>query len=273
MKVVLFCGGQGLRLREYSDRVPKPMVPVGPRPIMWHLMKYYAHYGHTEFILCLGHQGEVIKDYFLNYNEATSNDFVLQAGGNHDGDRRGRNIKMLGRDIDNWTITFVDTGLKSNVAERMCAVREHLGGDEWFLANYSDNVSDVHLPTMIEEAKQRDMTATFAAVYPAQTFHTVQYGKDGLVDDISDVRRRDLRINGGFFVLNQRIFDVIEPGEDMVFEPFRRLIAQRKLWAHEHHGFWAAMDTFKEKMELDDMCAHGNAAWEVWKKPIEGCKP
>ncbi|MEM6313271.1 MAG: sugar phosphate nucleotidyltransferase, partial [Planctomycetota bacterium] len=104
MKVVLFCGGQGLRLREYSDRVPKPMVPVGPRPIMWHLMKFYAHYGHTEFILCLGHQGDVVKDYFLTYNEAKSNDFILH-GGSQDGDRRGRQVEMLGRDIDDWTIT------------------------------------------------------------------------------------------------------------------------------------------------------------------------
>ncbi|MEM8873291.1 MAG: sugar phosphate nucleotidyltransferase [Planctomycetota bacterium] len=270
MKVVLFCGGQGLRLREYSDRVPKPMVPVGPRPIMWHLMKYYAHFGHTDFILALGHQGEVIKDYFLNYNEAASNDFILH-GGSKDGDRRGRNVEMLGRDIDNWTITFVDTGLKANIGERLCAVREHLGTDEWFLANYSDNLSDVDLPDMIERAKRKDMTATFAAVYPAQTFHTVAYDHDGTVSDISDVRQRDLRINGGFFVLNQRVFDVIEPGEELVLEPFGRLIQQKKLKAYQHPGFWAAMDTFKEKMALDDMVTEGVAPWEVWKKGDGRC--
>ncbi|MEM6315362.1 MAG: glucose-1-phosphate cytidylyltransferase, partial [Planctomycetota bacterium] len=234
------------------------------------LMKFYAHYGHTEFILCLGHQGDVVKDYFLTYNEAKSNDFILR-GGSQDGDRRGRQVEMLGRDIDDWTITFIDTGINTNVAQRLCAVREHLGDDEWFLCNYSDNLSDVNLPDMIKQAKANDMTATFAGVYPAQTFHTVKYNNDGVVSLIADVRQRDLRINGGFFVLNQRIFDVIGPDDDLVTAPFDRLIEQRKLQAYEHQGFWAAMDTFKEKMVLDDMVAKGAGPWEVWKKEDPAC--
>src|ERR687889_1700501 len=128
MKVVLFCGGQGLRLRDYSENVPKPMVPIGYRPIMWHLMKYYAHHGHKDFILCLGHKADVIKDFFLNYSEALANDFVLTDGGRH--------VELLSSDIGEWRITFVDTGLHSNIGERLAAVRHHLDEEDHFLATY-----------------------------------------------------------------------------------------------------------------------------------------
>ncbi len=146
MKVVLFCGGQGLRLREFSETLPKPMVPIGHRPIIWHLMKYYAHYGHRDFILCLGHKSDVIKSYFRNYDETVSNDFVLRDG--------GRSVQLLNADIQNWSITFVDTGIQASVGERLRAVREHLRGEDWFLANYSDGLSDVPLPSLIEHFKQ-----------------------------------------------------------------------------------------------------------------------
>ena len=140
MKVVLFCGGQGMRLREYGDHVPKPMVPIGYRPILWHLMKYYAHYGHKDFILCLGHKADVIKDYFLNYNESRQQRFRAVEGG-------GRTSTCCNSDIDDWNITFVDTGINSNIGERLKAVRAHLEGEEMFLANYGDNLSDLPLPS------------------------------------------------------------------------------------------------------------------------------
>src|SRR6516164_4239344 len=133
MKVVLFCGGLGTRMREYSETVPKPMVQIGPRPIIWHVMKYYAHYGHRDFILCLGYKGNSIKDYFLHYDEAVSNDFVWSHG--------GRKIEYLNRDIDDWRITFVETGIHSTIGERLKAVESHLAGEEVFLANYSDGLS------------------------------------------------------------------------------------------------------------------------------------
>ena len=142
MKVVLFCGGAGMRLQGYADDVPKPMVTIGTRPIIWHLMKYYAHFGHKDFILCLGHKGNVIKDYFLHYDESVSNDFVWSQG--------GKNIEYLNRDIDDWKITFVETGANSNVGERLKAVESHLRGEEMFLANYGDGLSDVSLPAMVE---------------------------------------------------------------------------------------------------------------------------
>src|SRR5258706_5296962 len=141
MKVVLFCGGLGLRLRDVSEEIPKPMVVVGYRPILWHVMKYYAHFGHKDFILCLGYKSEVVKNYFLNYSEALSNDFVLSGG--------GRDLQLLGKDIEDWRITFVDTGTLSSIGQRLLAVRDHLAGEETFLANYSDGLSDLDLPRMI----------------------------------------------------------------------------------------------------------------------------
>ena len=143
MKVVLFCGGAGMRLRGYIDDVPKPMALIGTRPILWHLMKYYAHFGHKDFILCLGYKGNVIKDYFLHYDESVSNDFVWSQG--------GKKIDFINRDIDDWTITFVETGISANIGERLKAVEPYLRNEEMFLANYGDGLSDLKLPVMIDE--------------------------------------------------------------------------------------------------------------------------
>jgi glucose-1-phosphate cytidylyltransferase len=165
MKVVLFCGGLGTRLKEYSDTIPKPMVDIGFRPLMWHLMKYYAHYGHTEFILCLGHQGDVIKKYFLNYNECLSNDFVLTDG--------GRTIKLLNQDIADWTITFADTGQNANIGQRLMAVRRFLGDDETFMANYADGLTDLDLAAYMDFFERSGRIASFLQVRPSQTFHVV----------------------------------------------------------------------------------------------------
>ena len=262
MKVVLFCGGQGLRLRDYSENVPKPMVPVGYRPIMWHLMKFYAHYGHKDFVLCLGHKADVIKDYFLNYNEAVTNDFVLRKG--------GRDLQLLSTDIDSWSITFVDTGIDSNIGQRLLRVREHLAGEERFLANYSDNVCDVDLPTVIEHHRRSGKVASFVSVAPSQSFHVVRADEQsGLVREINPVTACDIRINGGFFTFKQEIFDHIREGEELVVEPFQRLIAQQQLIAYRHDGFWACMDTFKEKQVLEDVYAKGRAPWKVWDPKVK----
>ena len=158
MKVVLFCGGLGMRIREYSDEVPKPMVPIGYRPILWHVMKYYAHFGHKEFILCLGYKADVIKKYFLNYDECLSNDFTLSGAGN---------IALANSDIHDWKISFVDTGMSTNIGGRLRAVREYIGDDEYFLANYSDNLTDVPLPEMIENFEGKNRVASFLCVRPS----------------------------------------------------------------------------------------------------------
>jgi glucose-1-phosphate cytidylyltransferase len=256
MKVVLFCGGFGMRMREYSEAVPKPMVPIGYRPILWHVMKYYAHYGHKDFVLCLGYKSDVIKNYFLDYNECVSNDFVLSKG--------GKTLELLSQDIDDWRITFVDTGLTSNIGQRLKCVEKHLQEEEFFLANYSDGLSDVPLPKVIETLKQSGKIACFVSVKPKASFHLIQADDGGLVTGIEHITRGGARINGGFFVFRRELFRYMREGEELVEEPFRRLIKERQLIMYKHEGYWACMDTFKEKQELEDIFAQGKAPWAIW---------
>ena len=256
MKVVLFCGGQGMRLRDYSEEIPKPMVPVGHRPILWHLMKYYAHFGHKDFILCLGYGAQSIKKYFLEYDEAASNDFVLREG--------GRKKELLGSDIDDWTITFVDTGLYSQIGERLRRVKEHLEGEEYFLANYADGLTNLDLNSYVDSFKQMDRVAGFLAVRPPQSYHVARVD-NGEVVGMGPIADEDVWLNGGYFVFRQEVFDFIEPGEDLVAEPFHRMIENRSVYAHRFQDFWSPMDTFKERTYLDDLYNTGPAPWAVWK--------
>lgn len=255
MKVVLFCGGAGMRLRGYADDVPKPMVHIGTRPILWHLMKYYAHFGHKDFILCLGYKGNVIKEYFLNYDESVSNDFVWSQG--------GKKVQFLNRDIDDWTITFVETGANSNIGERLKAVEPYLDGEEMFLANYGDGLSDLELPPMIEEFRRSGAIGSMLLVQPTSSFDLVETEPGGIVAKISPTRDSGIWINGGFFVLRQEIFEHIHPGEELVREPFQRLIDQQALLAYQCPGFWQCMDTFKDKQVLEEL-NQGAAPWKVW---------
>lgn len=259
MKVVLFCGGLGMRLREYSESIPKPMVPIGPRPVLWHLMKYYAHYGHKDFIICLGHGAGVIKNYFLNYNECESNDFVLEKG--------GEELKLVTTDIQDWRITFVDTGLNSNIGQRLMAVAKYVEHEEMFLANYSDGLTDLPLPKMIEEfSLDQHLTGMFACVRPRQSFHLVSLDDTRLVTSIEEMSRSGLYVNGGFFIFRGDVIRSIERGEELVHEPFNRLIKEKRLKGYPYNGFWMAMDTFKDKQNLDDLYARALAPWEVWKQ-------
>lgn len=255
MKVVLFCGGLGTRMREYSETIPKAMVDIGYRPIIWHLMKYYASYGHKDFILCLGYKGDYIKNYFLNYNECLSNDFVLAKG--------GREIKLFNSDISDWTITFADTGLNSNIGQRLKAVEKYLEGEEVFMANYSDGLTGLCLPEYLEYFMRQNKVASFLSVKPSQSFHIVKIGEENRVISIDPVNAGDLWINGGFFVFKKEIFDYMRDGEELVQEPFKRLIAANQLITYPYHGFWACMDTFKEKQMFDDLFRAGKMPWVV----------
>jgi glucose-1-phosphate cytidylyltransferase len=237
------------------------MVDIGYRPIMWHLMRYYAQFGHKEFILCLGHRGDAIKNYFLQYNECLSNDFVLSKG--------GREIRVVDSDIDEWTITFVDTGLNSNIGQRLCAVRPYLAGEEMFMANYADGLTDLYLPDYEAYFRASGKVASFLCVQPSQSFHVVSARSDGSVEMIQPVKALDLWINGGFFILRSSIFNYIQDGEELVEEPFQRLIAQDQLLGYKNPGFWACMDTFKEKKMFDDMYARGEMPWAVWERSKE----
>jgi glucose-1-phosphate cytidylyltransferase len=225
---------------------------------MWHLMKYYSHYGHKDFILCLGHKGELIKRFFLTYNEAFSCDFVLSEA--------GRNLQLLSADFSTWSITCVDTGYKALIGERLLAVRDYLRDEEVFLANYVDGLSDVDLNSVVERFLQSRKTACFVSVPPTQTFHLVEMDGASHVTGINHAGRSNTWINGGYFVLSKRIFDFIKPGEDLVNEPFRRLIEARELITVTHDGFWACMDTFKERQQLEDLWSTGAAPWQVWLK-------
>lgn len=264
MKVVLFCGGMGTRLREHSETIPKPMVEIGYRPIIWHLMRYYAHFGHKEFILCLGYKGDYIKNYFLNYNECLSNNFTLSNG--------GKTVHLHSSDIEDWTISFVDTGLNSNIGQRLVAVKSYLEGEDVFLANYADGLSDLDLNLYLDHFHTHNKTASFLAVQPSQSFHVVSLNEGSLVDNIQPVSYSNLWINGGFFAFKRQIFDFIQDGEELVLEPFQRLIQRQELIAYKNPGFWACMDTLKEKMSFDEMYAKGKTPWAVWDSTSRGGK-
>ena len=256
MMVVLFCGGLGTRLGGESNYVPKPMVNIGNKPILWHIMKYYAHYGHTDFILCLGYKADVIKNYFLNY-EYISHDFKIING--------GKKLIPKQSDIADWTINFIDTGLGSTIGERLMAVKPYLKDEEIFLANYADTVTDLHLPDMIKYFIENKKIGCFLCVKPSMSFHVVNL-KDGCcIEDIKHVRDTDIRINGGYFIFKHEIFNYIRDGEELVGEPFKRLIKENKLMGYQYNKFWHCMDTFKEQQELNDIFEKGTAPWEVWK--------
>lgn len=256
MKVVLFCGGLGMRIRADNQSAPKPMTFIGDRPILWHIMRYYAHYGHKEFILCLGHGANAVKDYFLNYRETTSNDFVLSDG--------GREITMLGTDISDWKITFVDTGLNTAIGERLRRVRPYLDGDEVFLANYGDGVSDAPINDFIASLPD-DHVGSLIAVPPQDSFHVVGLDSAGGMTGIVAVADMDMWINGGFFVLRQGIFDYLDPGDDLVMNGCIKAAKDGRFTANRYGGFWACMDTLKERAYLEQLHASGDAPWEIWR--------
>jgi len=260
MKVVLFCGGQGLRMRSGVDDLPKPMVTLGTRPILWHLMKYYAHFGHTDFILCLGYKGTTIKNFFATYQEWISNDFVLSNG--------GRSMELLQRDTDDWRVTLIDTGLDASIGERLLAVRPLLENEPAFLANYSDGLTDCPLPAVINELDRTGAVGSFMIVRPNISLHFVNRGPNGLVTGLVDAEQAGSWINAGFFAFRPEVFDYMRPGEDLVIEPFARLISEQKLAAVPYEGFWRCCDTFKDYQTLETLQARGPAPWEVWRRPL-----
>lgn len=257
MKVVLFCGGRGTRLNGAGGDVPKPMLSIGYRPILWHVMKYYAHFGHKDFLLCLGFRADAIKDYFLHYDEALSNNFVLTGG--------GRQVSLMNSDIDDWTITFVDTGVQSSIGERLKAVEPYLKGEEYFLANYSDGLTDLDLNKYVELIREQNKVMSLVTVRPELTMHAVSADDLGNVRAITPMNETDTWVNGGYFLCSQEVFSYLKQGEDLVGPAFTRLISDSQLLAFKYPGFWKAMDTFRDRQELEELWASGHAPWEVWK--------
>jgi glucose-1-phosphate cytidylyltransferase len=258
MKVVLFCGGLGMRIRD-AENLPKPMVHIGNRPLLWHVMKYYAHFGHHDFILCLGHRADAIKNYFLNYDECSSNDFILSGG--------GKKVELLNSDIQDWRITFADTGINSNIGQRLKAVEKYLEGETEFLANYSDGLTDLPLPQQLDHFHRQDKVASFLCVRPNLSYHVVSVQRGtSLVADIHAIDNGDVRVNGGYFIFRKEIFDFIRNKEELVMEPFHRLLKEKQLLGYVYDGFWASMDTFKDRQQLESLYSTGVAPWELWKR-------
>lgn len=262
MKVVLFCGGLGMRMRSGSESLPKPMMPIGTRPVLWHVMRYYAHFGHNEFILCLGYGAQAVKDYFLSYRETGSNDFVLTKGGDH--------IDMLSTDISNWSITFIDTGLHTAIGERLRRVRPYLEGDEVFLANYGDVLTDAPLNQIVDDFMDTDAVGTMLAVKPQDSFHVVNLVDGNRVTGLTPVADMSMRINGGYFVLRQGIFDYLEEGDDLVMNGCVRAAHDNRMYAVPYDGFWAPMDTLKERTALEEQYHNGTRPWALWlDRPVD----
>lgn len=255
MKVVLFCGGLGTRIREYSENIPKPMIPLGHRPMLHHVMQYYSDYGHDDFVLCLGYKANVVKDFFLNVRPQTFGDCIVSDG--------GRNVQLLGEMNRDWKVTLIDTGIWRNIGERLWAVRDHVRGEAMFLANYSDGLTDVDLDDMAARFAESGKVACFLAVRPPLTYHLADISEEGTVRQFRTSDRSDIWINGGYFLFRPEIFDYMREGEELVLEPFSRLIAEDKLMAYKHEGFWRSMDTLRDWQALEDMVEKGDTPWTV----------
>jgi len=257
VKVVIFCGGFGVRMGEETQRIPKPMIRIGNRPILWHLMSWYAAWGHRDFILCLGYKAEVIKEYFLGYNAMLFNDFVLESDG------ESTNVELLARNLDGWRITFADTGMNSTIGERLKAVECHLGDDEEFLATYGDGLTDAPLDDLIDTFHREGKQAMLLSARPEFHAHIVKADDSGVVADVEEMSQSSIRINAGFFVFKREVIDLIGPGEELVIEAFARLIERGELLAYPYDGFFGPMDTIKDRQRLEALHESGRAPWRL----------
>jgi glucose-1-phosphate cytidylyltransferase len=253
VKIVLFCGGLGTRIRDYSENIPKPMVPVGNYPILWHIMQYYSQYGHHDFILCLGYKANVVKNYFLNYRIGESSDCIIS--------EFGSKVEIIGEKPPDWQVTLVDTGIWRNIGERLLAAKQFVNDEEVFLANYSDGLSDAPLDDMVARFKASNKVGCFLAVHPPLSFHLAEFDEQGTVNRIRSSHQSDIWINGGYFIFRREIFDYIKAGEELVLEPFNRLMEAGKLMAYKYEGFWRPMDTLRDKQILEEMVERGETPW------------
>jgi glucose-1-phosphate cytidylyltransferase len=231
------------------------MIPVGHQPILWHIMQYYSNYGHRDFVLCLGYKANIIKDFFLNYRPQSFADCIVS---NH-----GEKVEFLSELPEDWRISLIDTGIWRNIGERLWEVRDHVRGEDMFLANYSDGLCNVDLNDMIARVKKSNKLACFLAIRPPLTYHLVNMDDAGNVKDFVSSSSSDIWINGGYFILKPQIFDYMQPGEELVLEPFKRLIEKDQLMAYKHEGFWRSMDTLRDRQVLQDLVETGETPWSV----------
>ena len=231
MQVVLFAGGRGLRMRDGGADVPKPLSVLAGRPLLWHVMSWYASHGHTDFVLCLGYRADDVMETMRRHADPA------------------------------WRVTFADTGLDTPIGQRLKAVRHHVQDESMFLANYADLLSDAPLGDMVKTFAASDATAALLAVRPQASFHLVEMALDGKVERVGPVTDAPMWQNGGFFVMRPGIFDVIGDGEELVDEPFGRLAAGGRLLAYPWEGFWAPLDTQKDRQRLQELHERGDQPW------------
>jgi glucose-1-phosphate cytidylyltransferase len=261
MKTVILCGGYGTRIREVAENLPKPMIPVGEYPILWHIMKYYAHFGYTDFVLCLGYKSEVIKNYFLNYGSKPT-DVTVTIGG------ETPNLERMKTDEDGWTIKLAETGLNAMTGARLKRIEEHIGNDPYFMLTYGDGVGDIDLDALVQFHLSHGKIATVTGVHPPGRFGELDY--DLSTKMVAGFNEKPQvsggRINGGFFVFSRQIFDYLSNDEGLVLEqePIRRLVADGQLQVFEHDGFWQPMDTSREYKLLNEMYQNNHAPWVKW---------
>ena len=260
MKVVILCGGKGTRLREETEYRPKPMVMIGGRPMLWHIMKYYAHCGHKEFILCLGYRGGMIKDFFKNYLWNTC-DVTMTLG-------KAPNVRYhTSHEEEDWTVTLAETGEESMTGERIRRIRPYIDGGEDFLLTYGDGLSDVDIAGSIECHRQSGRICTLTAVHPASRFGTLDIAGDGMISEFSEKPQlKQSYVNGGFMVCKSQLFDYPEGHENPVLEkePLSRLARDGQLNAYLHDGWWQSMDTYRESQLLNQLWNDGAAPWKTW---------
>lgn len=254
---VILCGGKGTRLREYTEAMPKVLVEVGGRPILWHIMKIYAHYGFTDFNLCLGYLGEKIKEYFVSSRAGLGHDMRLRLESQDP-------PQMLGTNGKDWEITFVDTGVETNTGGRIKRMRSFLKGDIFFVT-YGDGVADLDLRKLLDFHLAHGRVATVTRIRPTLNFGVLEVREDHTVSSFKEKPRLDLWINGGFFVFDHRVFDYLDDNSVLEQEPLERLAIDHQLMAYPHEGFWACMDTYKDTERLNELWTQGQASWKLWE--------
>lgn len=260
MKVVILCGGQGTRIRDVSESLPKPLIPIGSLPILWHIMKHYANMGHREFVLCLGYKGQVIKDFFLNY-ESHTRDFSLNLGATKEVEYHTEHEEA------DWRVTLADTGLDAMTGARVRKIRKYVGNDENFMLTYGDGVGNVDIQKLVEFHKSHGKILTVTGVRPPGRFGELMNDAAGRVTEFNEKpQATGGRISGGFFVCRKEIFDYLDDREDLTFEtdPMRKLVADGQMMMYEHDGFWQPMDTYRDYMYLNGLIAKGEAPWFKW---------
>lgn len=259
MKAVVLCGGKGTRLREETEYRPKPLVSVGGMPILWHIMKIYSHYGIKDFVLCLGYKGDMIKDYFLRFEEMV-NDFTL--------DLRSQEARIIhhGATLEDWRVTFVDTGEESQTGARVARIEPYVKGER-FLLTYGDGVANIPIDALIAFHDAHGLPITMTGVHPESAFGILEHA-DGKATSFREKPFGATTVNGGFFVCEPEVFSYLTPSADCVLEqaPLRQMVDEGKCGVYDHNGFWYCMDTYKQYQDLNDRWKRGEAPWAVWKQ-------